>query len=165
MQSGGERRTGPRKSGKAERQTYSARAQWSSSRFPSATRLLQHQCLTSAFLLDSSYPFSDYRGEKEKTKRHALYPQRTNSSNKTWHSSSSALRCKDLTSHMPHPQVSFQKKAMHTNISIWKLSNGKKICFVVSGRKGHSFSLIKNYGRSKLDSRITFTLHGFHYIS
>lgn len=69
--------------------TYSVKVHWSGSRFPSGTRLLQHQCLISAFSLGSSYPFSDYR-EKEKTK--ALHFQRTKSSNKTGHGSGSAWR-------------------------------------------------------------------------
>lgn len=47
---------------------YSAAARSSGSGSPSATHSLWHQCLIFAFLLDSSYPFSDYREEEERTK-------------------------------------------------------------------------------------------------
>ena len=85
-----DRFTRPQKLGSRVR-TYSAKAHWSGSRFPSGTRLLQHQCLISAFSLGSSYPFSDYR-EKEKTKRKALHFQRTKSGNKKGHGSGSAWK-------------------------------------------------------------------------
>lgn len=49
-----------------ERDTYSATAHLSGSKFPLVTRWLWPQDLISEFSLDSSYPFSDYKGRKDK---------------------------------------------------------------------------------------------------